>query len=116
MKVKNCDLAMEIRLSIKLDRISNRFIELFLLIRDGIAAKNNWRGYSWIDDAKGDATVKFLDKWRMINPDKNPHSYIYALVNNTFINYQKAEQREYDKMENYRRKSMHLIEYHWRGW
>lgn len=101
MRVENKDIGREIIKSIELGYPTNQYIRYVMKITKGISNNNQWRWNDWREDAESEVYVRFMKYWDKINPNKNPHSYIYSLVFTTFDNFSKKEQRYTKKINRY---------------
>lgn len=84
--LNNVDLLADIKESKKQGKLSNQLSLKFILLVDKVSRQYNFSDYTFLEDMKGNAILKLVEKWHMFDPEKgdNPFSYFTQLVNNQF--------------------------------
>lgn len=77
--------------------MTNKLANMFIMLVDRYAHKSNWRGYTYVDEMKGEALMQLSSMGLRFNEHKsdNPFSYYTASVSNAFtrvLNSEKTHQ------------------------
>lgn len=83
--------------------ITPKLAKMFMLLSERIGQKGNWRGYSYLDEMKGQALMQFSLQGLMFNEmlSDNPFAYYTTMVKNSFtriLNNEKEHQELRDKI------------------
>lgn len=67
-------------------KITATLANMYIKIVERISQRSNWRGYSYVDEMRGQALLQLADIGLQFNEMKsdNPFSYYTAIVNNSF--------------------------------
>lgn len=76
-------------------RITNKLGTMFLKLVERYSHRSNWRGYTYIDEMRGQALVQLSQVGLQFNEAKsdNPFAYYTAAVNNSFTRVLNLEKR-----------------------
>lgn len=76
-------------------QLTNRLANQFILLVDRYAQKGNWRGYTWIEDMKGQALMQLTEAALKFDESKseNPFAYLTMCCTNCFRGILNAEKR-----------------------
>jgi hypothetical protein len=82
-------------------RITNKLGKMFLTLTARYSHRSNWRGYTYVDEMRGQALVQLSQVGLQFNEAKsdNPFAYYTAAVNNSFtrvLNLEKKNQKVRD--------------------
>ena len=100
-------------------KITYELANMFLLLVNRYAQRSNWRGYTYVEEMKGQALLQLSVTGLLFDEDKseNPFSYFTAIVSNSFtsiLNGEKKHQslrddllQEYGKNPSYTRQAEH---------
>lgn len=100
-------------------KITNELANMFLLLVNRYAQRSNWRGYTYVEEMKGQALLQLSVTGLLFDEYKseNPFSYFTAIVSNSFtsiLNGEKKHQslrddllQEYGKNPSYTRQAEH---------
>lgn len=94
--VTNEELLREIKASkvnlkanpeLRASAMTDRLVELLMLMVDKYATKPNWSGYSYVEEFKADALFHLCNKWDKFDETRgsNPFSYYTQIIYNCFI-------------------------------
>jgi hypothetical protein len=86
------------KFSLEHGSITNKLAEMFILMVNRYAQKGNWRGYTYIDEMKGQALLQLSQMGLQFDEYKsdNPFSYYTASVTNSFTRVLNIEKRNQD--------------------
>jgi len=75
--------------------ITNTLAKMFLLMVAKYSQRSNWRGYTYLDEMKGQALLQLTQMGLQFNEAKsdNPFSYYTAVVSNSFTRVLNLEKR-----------------------
>lgn len=75
--------------------VTRKLAEMYLLMVNKYAERSNWRGYTYIDEMKGQALLQLSQMGLQFNEAKsdNPFSYFTASVKNSFTRILNLEKR-----------------------
>ena len=78
--------------------ISSKLARMFVLLTDKYAQKHNWRGYTYVDDMKGNALLQLSDVGLHFNEarSENPFAYLTTTLKNAFLRVLQKEKRQQD--------------------
>ena len=81
--------------SIDHGRITNKLGTMFLKLVERYSHRANWRGYTYVDEMRGQALVQLSQIGLQFNESKsdNPFAYYTAVVNNSFTRVLNIEKR-----------------------
>ena len=81
-------------------RVTNELANMFLKITERYSSRGNWRGYTYVDEMRGQALVQLSQVGLQFNELKsqNPFSYFSAILGNSFTRVLNNEK----KMQNIR--------------
>jgi hypothetical protein len=84
-------------------RITEELGKMFLMLADRYAQRSNWRGYTYVDEMKGQAILQLSQIGLQFDESKseNPFAYYTAAVTNSFtrvLNIEKRNQNIRDDM------------------
>ena len=70
-------------------------VKMIMMLVERYAQKANWRGYTYNDDMRGDATVSLLNGALKFNPEvsQNPFGYLTQIVTHSFLTTLDKEKR-----------------------
>lgn len=76
-------------------RLTNRLASQFMLLVERYSQKGNWRGYTYLDDMKGQALVQLIDAALKFDEgmSDNPFSYYTMIITNCFRGILNSEKR-----------------------
>lgn len=76
-------------------RITNKLGTMFLKLVERYSHRSNWRGYTYVDEMRGQALVQLSQVGLQFNEAKsdNPFAYYTAAVNNSFTRVLNLEKR-----------------------
>lgn len=76
-------------------QITNRLAEMFLQLVERYSRNYNWRGYSYVDDMRGEALANLCRYWDRFDhkTGQNPFSYYTQMVANSFKLYLSHEHK-----------------------
>ena len=76
-------------------RITNKLGTMFLKLVERFSHRANWRGYTYVDEMRGQALVQLSQIGLQFNESKsdNPFAYYTAVVNNSFTRVLNIEKR-----------------------
>ena len=76
-------------------RITNKLGTMFLKLVERYSHRANWRGYTYVDEMRGQALVQLSQIGLQFNESKsdNPFAYYTAVVNNSFTRVLNIEKR-----------------------
>lgn len=108
--IKNAEMLDEVRKSKKrLDEnpelggnaITPKLADMFVRLVEHYGTRQNWSGYSYLDELKGEALVNLVNKWHKFDCDRfdKPFAYYSILVERSFkgqIQKEKKPQRVRD--------------------
>lgn len=79
-------------------RITNRLGAMFLKLCERYSLKSNWRGYSYVDEMRGQAIIQLTQIALQFDEGKsqNPFAYYTAAVTNSFTRVLNVEKRQRD--------------------
>ena len=79
-------------------KITNTLGKCFLMLSQRYGSRGNWRGYSYVEEMKGEALVNLVNHGLMFNEAKssNPFAYYTAACSNSFTKILNAERRMQD--------------------
>ena len=82
--------------------ITNKLAKMFMLLVNRYAEKSNWRGYSFVDEMKGQALLQLSHMSLQFEESKgsNPFSYFTAILTNSFTRVLNTEKRNRDLRDN----------------
>lgn len=86
------------KFSIEHGSITNKLAKMFILLVNKYAQRGNWRGYTYIDEMKGQALLQLaqmglqFDEYR----SDNPFSYYTAIISNSFTRILNLEKKNQD--------------------
>lgn len=89
--------------SVKGGCISNKLARMFILLVNKFGQKSNWRGYTYLEEMKGQALLQLASMALQFDEHKsdNPFAYYTAAVNNAFtrvLNIEKTNQNLRDDL------------------
>ncbi|WPK39128.1 sigma factor for late transcription [Pseudomonas phage Cassandra] len=75
--------------------ISDRLAKMFMLLIDKFGQKSNWRGYSYLDEMKGQALLQLASMGLQFDEhlSDNPFAYYTSSINNSFTRVFNIEKR-----------------------
>ena len=78
--------------------LTENLASMLMHLVERLAQKGNWRGYSYIEEMKGQAIVQLIQVVLQFNEKKsdNPFAYITSICNNSFLgvlNFEKKNQK-----------------------
>jgi hypothetical protein len=78
--------------------ITNKLAKMFLLLVNKYAQRANWRGYSYIDEMKGQSLLQLTHMSLQFDEYKsdNPFSYYTASISNSFTRVHNLEKKNQD--------------------
>lgn len=78
--------------------ITGKLANMFILLADKYAQKHNWRGYTYVDDMKGNALLQFSNVGLQFNEarSENPFAYLTSVLKNAFLRVLIAEKKQQD--------------------
>lgn len=78
--------------------ITNKLAKMFILMVNRYAQRGNWRGYTYIDEMKGQALLQLAQMGLQFDEYKsdNPFSYYTASVSNSFTRVLNLEKKNQD--------------------
>lgn len=78
--------------------ITNKLAKMFILMVNKYAQRGNWRGYTYIDEMKGQALLQLSQMGLQFDEYKsdNPFSYYTASISNSFTRVLNLEKRNQD--------------------
>ena len=78
--------------------ITNKLAKMFILMVNKYAQRGNWRGYTYIDEMKGQALLQLAQMGLQFDEYKsdNPFSYYTASVSNSFTRVLNLEKKNQD--------------------
>lgn len=78
--------------------ITPKLANMFILLTNKYAQKHNWRGYTYVDDMKGNALLQLSTTGLQFNEARsdNPFAYLTTTLRNAFLRVLQAEKREQD--------------------
>lgn len=83
-----------------LDRgsITNKLAKMFILMVNKYAQRSNWRGYTYLDEMKGQALLQLAQMGLQFDESKsdNPFSYYTQSLQNSFIRVLNSEKKNQD--------------------
>lgn len=84
--------------SIDHGKITNRLGAMFLKLCERYSLRSNWRGYSYIDEMRGQALIQLTQIALQFDESKsqNPFAYYTAAVTNSFTRVLNVEKRQRD--------------------
>lgn len=103
-------------------KITNKLGSMFLKLVERYSHRSNWRGYTYVDEMRGQALVQLAQVGLQFNEAKsdNPFAYYTAAVNNSFTRVLNLEKRnqvirddiliEHGHMPSYSRQLAHETE------
>ena len=76
-------------------RITNELGKMFMKLVERYSQRGNWRGYTYVDEMRGQALVQLAQIGLQFNEAKsdNPFAYYTATVNNSFTRVLNLEKR-----------------------
>lgn len=76
-------------------RISNRLAQMFMMLADRYSRRNNWRGYSYVDEMRSNALLQLSQVGLQFNEAKgdNPFAFYTTTVRNCFLRIANVEKR-----------------------
>ena len=79
-------------------KLTNRLASQFMLLVERYSQKGNWRGYTYLDDMKGQALVQLIDAALKFDEgmSDNPFSYYTMIITNCFRGILNSEKRVSD--------------------
>jgi len=79
-------------------RITNRLGAMFLKLCERYSLRSNWRGYSYVDEMRGQALIQLTQIALQFDEGKsqNPFAYYTAAVTNSFTRVLNVEKRQRD--------------------
>jgi hypothetical protein len=94
-------------------RITNKLGSMFLKLVERYSHRSNWRGYTYIDEMRGQALVQLSQVGLQFNEAKsdNPFAYYTAAVNNSFTRVLNLEKRNQNIRDDILIDSGHLPSY-----
>lgn len=84
--------------SVEHGRITNRLGAMFLKLCERYSLRSNWRGYSYVDEMRGQALIQLTQIALQFDEGKsqNPFAYYTAAVTNSFTRVLNVEKRQRD--------------------
>ena len=78
--------------------ITPKLANMFILLTNKYAQKYNWRGYTYVDDMKGNALLQLSSTGLQFNEARsdNPFAYLTTTLRNAFLRVLQAEKKEQD--------------------
>lgn len=94
-------------------RITNKLGSMFLKLVERYSHRSNWRGYTYVDEMRGQALVQLAYIGLQFNEAKsdNPFAYYTAVVNNSFTRILNLEKRNQNIRDDILIDSGHLPSY-----
>jgi hypothetical protein len=94
-------------------RITNKLGTMFLKLVERYSHRSNWRGYTYVDEMRGQALVQLSQVGLQFNEAKsdNPFAYYTAAVNNSFTRVLNLEKRNQNIRDDILIDSGHLPSY-----
>lgn len=86
------------KFSLEHGSITNKLAKMFILMVNKYAQRGNWRGYTYIDEMKGQALLQLAQMGLQFDEYKsdNPFSYYTASVSNSFTRVLNLEKKNQD--------------------
>lgn len=86
------------KFSLEHGSITNKLAKMFILMVNKYGQRGNWRGYTYIDEMKGQALLQLSQMGLQFNEMKsdNPFSYYTASVSNSFTRVLNLEKKNQD--------------------
>jgi hypothetical protein len=86
------------KFNIEVGSITNKLAKMFILMVNKYAQRGNWRGYTYIDEMKGQALLQLSQMGLQFDEYKsdNPFSYYTASVSNSFTRVLNLEKKNQD--------------------
>ena len=86
------------KFSVTHGKLTNRLGAMFLKLCERFSFKSNWRGYSYIDEMRGQALIQLTQIALQFDESKssNPFAYYTAAVTNSFTRVLNVEKRQRD--------------------
>jgi hypothetical protein len=80
---------------VKHGKLTNKLGTMFLKLVERYSHRSNWRGYTYVDEMRGQALVQLSQVGLQFNEAKsdNPFAYYTAAVNNSFTRVLNLEKR-----------------------
>lgn len=81
--------------SLTYGQISNTLAKMYMMLVTRYAQKSNWRGYTYVDEMKGQALIQLSDKGLQFNEAKsdNPFAYYTTVIDHSFKRVLNTEKR-----------------------
>ncbi len=78
--------------------ITPKLANMFILLTNKYAQKHNWRGYTYVDDMKGNALLQLSIMGLQFNEARsdNPFAYLTTTLKNAFLRVLQSEKKEQD--------------------
>jgi hypothetical protein len=78
--------------------ITNKLAKMFLLLVNKYAQRSNWRGYSYIDEMKGQAILQLASMGLQFDENKsdNPFAYYTSIISTSFTRVLNSEKKTQD--------------------
>ena len=94
-------------------RLTNKLGTMFLKLVERYSHRSNWRGYTYVDEMRGQALVQLSEVGLKFNEAKsdNPFAYYTAAVNNSFTRVLNLEKRNQNIRDDILIDSGHLPSY-----
>jgi len=75
--------------------ITPKLANMFIRLVDHYATKQNWSGYSYLEEFKGEALVNLVNKWYKFDCDKydKPFAYYSMLITRSFMSQVQKEKK-----------------------
>lgn len=79
-------------------QITPKLAKMFVLLAEKYGQKHNWRGYTYVDDMKGNALLQLSSTGLQFNEARsdNPFAYLTTTLRNAFLRVLQAEKKEQD--------------------
>jgi len=94
----SANLRVEFAASMNQGRLTENLGRMFILLVDRIANNYNFRGYTWLEEMKGEALLILCSYWDRYNPEKSSNIFAYysQIVYSGFIRTIKKWNRQTD--------------------
>lgn len=78
--------------------ITPKLANMFILLTNKYAQKHNWRGYTYVDEMKGNALLQLSTTGLQFNEARsdNPFAYLTTTLRNAFLRVLQSEKKEQD--------------------